>query len=219
MKQLSRIASAAALAAGLFGSAQVMAVEVCSNCKYRTTDATYLGVHDATTADSSGFRRDGFSVGAVTFITDTWVFDLQPVGAVADVNASFRPVGLAFTMFEINIYSVTATCPNGISTSTVDLSPTAPGACTNGSIVLTSASLATSSFSSLTSSAAINAVGLSAGRYAFQVSGFAQVLTAPATANYSGQIGFTPIPEPGSLALVGLALVGAAVGARRSRKA
>ena len=56
MKQLSRLASAVAIAAGALFSSQAMAADVCINCEY-LGEGTYLGAHNSLTFDVSGFRH------------------------------------------------------------------------------------------------------------------------------------------------------------------
>ena len=212
MKQLSRIASAAALAAGLFASTQAMALTVCNNCLYTAAGATFLGAHNSNTFDISGFRREIPGVAVVTNVIDTWVFDLAPVGANTQINANFIPIiPSAFSNFRVDLYSAAgSTCNNGIGDSLG-----IGGFCSAvglGALLGTSVGVA--------GGANLFPVSLiAAGRYAFQVVYTANVLPTGQSSTYSGQLTVSRVPEPGSLALVGLALVGAAAGLRRSRKA
>lgn len=212
MKQLSRIASAVALAAGLFASSQASATTICSNCLYTAAGATFLGAHNANTFDISGFRREIPGVAVLTHVIDTWVFDLFPVGANAQVNASFIPIiPSAFSNFTINLFSAAgSTCALGMGNSL----GTAGFCSAVGLGPLLGTSVA------FTGGANLFPVPLlAAGRYAFQVEYDANVLPVGQQSTYSGQLTISRLPEPGSLALVGLALVAAAAGLRSSRKA
>jgi len=211
MQKLTRLAAAALLAAGAFAGGQASAATICSNCLYTAAGATYLGVHDANNFDGSGFRRENL-LGPVPFVQDTWVFDLQPVGGTAQINANFIPlVPNSLPGFTVNLFAVSSyNCPNGIgnSSGTTGFCP---------SVTTVGPSLATSI--PAVGGANVFPVGLSAGSYAFVITYSVAALGGGQTAEYSGQLRMAPIPEPGSLALVGLALVGAAVGVRRARKA
>jgi hypothetical protein len=201
MKLISRIASAVALTAGLFATS-AGAAEICNNCSYNGN--TYLGAHNANTFDTSGFRHNGITVGAPVAFSDVWVFDLSPVGAVAQINANFIPISpSAFTNFNIDLRFVTSAPGCGAVGANC-------GATVLGGII--------SSSSNAGANSNLFPVALAAGRYAFVISGIANALGGPA-AQYSGQLSTSKIPEPGSLALVGVALLGAAFGLRGKRKA
>lgn len=212
MKQLSRIASALALAAGLFASSQASALTICSNCLYTAAGATNLGTHNSTTNDTSGFRRDDLMNSSLVGIpvTDTWAFELQPVGGRAQLNANFLPlIPSAFSSYVINIYSSTNTCALGIGNSTGTT-----GFCS--SIVL--GALQGTSVTGV-GNTNLFPVTLLAGSYAMVVSYILNPIGSD-VAQYSGQLLISrAIPEPGSLALAGLALIGVAASLRRSRKA
>lgn len=194
MKQLSRVAAAAALAAGSLFAGQVMAAEICNNCSY--TGDTYLGMHNTLTFDTSGFRHNAIGVGA---FTDTWIFDFAPAGA-GEANANFIP-STSITGFAINLRSVIVPGACGVA-----------GTSCVGSVLGAVLAPGTTSLTN----AIFSWSNLAAGRYAVQVSGTNSNGTG--AAQYSGQLALA-IPEPTSLALVGLALLGAAAGLRRSRKA
>ena len=225
MKQLSSIASAVALTVGLFAASQASASTICSNCLYSGSGATFLGAHDANNGDSSGFRHDGIVVPPAPigptpplFFNDFWIFDLFPVGGTAQVNANFIPLATAFSSFRVRLFEATGTvCSNGMGSSSGGL---LTGYCPT---VVPGALLGTSVAAG--SNADLFPVNLlSAGRYMFVVDGFANYLGnngngSPRTAEYSGQLRIDVMPEPTTLALAGLALVGIAVSARRNRKA
>ena len=194
MKQLSRIAAAAVLAAGSLVAGQAYSAEICSNCSY--TGDTYLGLHNALTFDTSGFRHNSIGTGA---FSDTWIFDFTPT-ADGEVNANFLPstsiTGFVVTLRAVDILGVCgATGASCVGSSL-------------GAVLVTGVTTATNAILSWND--------LAAGRYAIQV--FGTGISTSGAAQYSGQLALS-VPEPGSLALVGLALVGAAAGLRRTRKA
>lgn len=211
MSQLTRIAAAVALASGALFAGQASAAEICTNCLYTAAGATYLGTHSPITNDGSGFRRKDLPSNTPG-VVDTWVFDLQPIGGSAQINANFIPIiPNSLNNFTISLYAVSSyNCPNGIGNA-VGTSGFCPSVTTFG------APLAVSS--PVTGGANVFPTTLLAGSYAFVITyDIANIGTQ--TAEYSGQLRVTQVvPEPGSLALAGLALVGAAAGLRRSRKA
>ena len=225
MKQLSSIASAVALTVGLFAASQASAATICANCLYSGSGATFLGAHNPNAGDSSGFRHDGIVVPPAPsgptpplFFNDFWIFDLFPVGGTAQVNANFLPLSSAFTNFRVRLFNATGTvCSNGIGSST-------GGLLTGYCPTVMQGALLGSSVPAGSGADLFPVSLLSAGRYMFVVDGFANYLGnngdgSRRTAEYSGQIRVDVIPEPTTLALAGLALVGIAVSARRNRKA
>ena len=225
MKQLSSIASAVALTVGLFAASQASAATICANCLYSGSGATFLGAHNPNAGDSSGFRHDGIVVPPAPsgptpplFFNDFWIFDLFPVGGTAQVNANFLPLSSAFSNFRVRLFNATGTvCSNGIGSST-------GGLLTGYCPTVMQGALLGSSVPAGSGADLFPVSLLSAGRYMFVVDGFANYLGnngdgSRRTAEYSGQIRVDVIPEPTTLALAGLALVGIAVSARRNRKA
>lgn len=214
--KLSHIASAVALAAGALVAGQASATTICSNCEWNSLAAPvagmFIGAHDSRNADDSGFRHSQMWVASPTAFNDIWVFDLSPVGAYAQINANFIPISpSAFSGFNVAIREVlSSTCTNGQANSTGTT-----GGC---SAVTLGATLASSVNAG--ANADIFPVALAAGTYAFQVSGTLNALGLTSTgaqrfAQYSGQLTTSELPEPGTLALAGLAMIGVAASLRR----
>lgn len=221
--KISRIASAVGLVAGLLGAGQAMAVNVCVNCLYTAAGPTYLGSLNPTTADTANFRRENLAnTGSSTIsVTDTWLFDISPAGN-AQMTASFNPFFGSTTRIS-NFTSVLRDVTGASCVGQGNATGTS-GNCTSISF----GSLSVNGFASSTltpsgnvqSGSVVFPTFLNAGRYAFQ---FTYNL-APENgqlSDYSGQISVSAakVPEPGTLALAGLALVGVAAAARRNRKA
>jgi hypothetical protein len=210
MKKLSHLAAAAALAIGCLSSGVASAGPVCDTTTCNWAGAyTYVGSMNATLGDFTSFSRNVVSLrpanSANNTLSDFWIFQINPVQAGFQVNANFQSVNpTGINNFQVILKAVTSTAPicgalatqcnMGASPTFTDIATSTP---TGGGNVF------------------LGGVTLNTGWYALAVTG-----TVTNTGNtYTGQTATNMVPAPGSLALVGVALLGAAVGMRRQKSA
>ena len=155
------------------------------------TNTTYIGQYLSTNKDHGAFVHDLEATG--TF-TDTWVFDFSPIGS-ASTNANFDPTAF-ISGFTVQLYNAAATCTT---------SGAACSSYTQGPLIATGIPVPGGSN--------IDFTALAAGFYGIVVTG--DVSDLPVT--YSGQMHTSPIPEPASLALVGVALLGLALSGKKRK--
>ena len=202
MKQLSRIAAAAALAAGALIATGASASVICTSCSYTGPIAgpgnLFVGTMNSTTFDAT-FMDSGStfaSAGTSVAFSHVYLFGFTPIGSVTS-SMNFIP-GANFTNFNIQLMNVTS--------STCGATNTVCTGVTLGSVIANSTNANASSL--------IGFQAVPAGTYAIRVNAN---WTGAAGTLYSGQISTVPVTEPGSLALAGLALVGAATVTRRRK--
>jgi hypothetical protein len=232
MKQISTTLGSVALAVAALCATQAYAGpnptpnagQFAPNTNQYLTPATYIGIMDPTAVPGENASVQHTNISANSAFTDYWVFDVIPSGnAAASLSFNSFSQGAQFTSFSVSLYLDQAPISNlanaAFTCASQDRSVLGATACAQGPGTLTL--LTTTDFNYGTpgfvgGSSAFTTSFLAAGRYVFVVTG------AIGNANngnpaYNGSIQVNQIPEPGTLALAGLALLGTAA-AMRKRK-
>jgi hypothetical protein len=217
MKQLSHFAAGAALVLATLGSSNAIASPTCDLCNWvgdglAGKKNTYVGSFNSATPieDMVEFRRAGAAFTSLTTFSDVWLFELNPSGGIFQINSQFNFAPDGITGFQVQLQKVTTSSCGVVTDAAASF---CSGGYTLGEVI------ATSSLPNDGGQVYVNNVSLldAPAYYAWVVSGTRASVNG--ATSYNGFASIGAVPEPTSLALVGAALVAAAVGARRKRVA
>lgn len=183
---------------GLFVQSASAAV-ICAGCEY-LEQPTYLGLYNPDNFDNGNFNHADIEdhEGGNADFSDFWVFDVNP-DAKGSISADFTTFTRILN-FRANLWTDNGgtACAVGPLPTTCVIDP--------GSIIGSAMDMGGDRWEIVSN-------GLAAGRYIIQVLGTTNSTNSPSA--YSGQLSFAPVPEPGTLALFSLGLIGLGAVARR----